>query len=62
MRHDRKGIERWKAAVERAKEYLERYQEIPTGGFGAMIIMSKLDLYEKGDRSEALLHALESVE
>jgi hypothetical protein len=53
--------ERWQRAVERAREILEIYKSIPTGIFGAMMIQQDLNLYESGDRSEALLKSLENI-
>lgn len=53
---------RWEKAIKHAREMLELYKTIPTGLFGAMMIQAKIDLYEKGDRSEALLEELESIE
>lgn len=53
--------ERWDAAVAYAREMLEVYKEIPNGMFGAISIQTKIGLYEEGDRSEALLLALEGI-
>jgi hypothetical protein len=55
--------ERWEKAYERAKEYLGYYKDIgPAGIIGAMIICQKIQRYEAGDRSEALLEELEAIE
>ena len=55
--------ERWDKAVKHAREMLEVYKSIPYGGmFGAIIVQTELDLYEDGDRSEALLERLEGIE
>ena len=54
--------ERFKAAYERAKEYLELYKKTPMGMFGASHIASSMSLYEDGDRSIQLLETLESIE
>jgi hypothetical protein len=55
--------ERWEKAYEHAKETLKAYECLgPVGMFGAMQISSKIDLYESGDRSAALLEALETIE
>ena len=54
---------RWEWAVQRARDILELYEELgPQGIFGAITINEKLELYEAGDRSEALLTALENIE
>jgi hypothetical protein len=53
---------RWEVAVANAREMLEAYKEIPTGVFGALMIQRDIDLYEAGDRSEALLESLEKTE
>jgi len=44
-----------------ARETLELYKEIPNGMFGAITIQTKIELYENGDRSEALLLAMEGI-
>ena len=55
--------DRWEKAYERAKKYLDYYKEIgPAGMFGALMIQLKIQLYEAGDRSEALLEELEAIE
>jgi len=59
---DLKEKERWDKAIEHARRMLELYRQIPTGMFGAMMIQRDLDLYEAGDKSEALLESLESIE
>lgn len=61
MGRKEKEKERWNKAVEHAREMLKLYRQIPTGMFGAMMIQRDLDLYEDGDRSEALLESLEST-
>ena len=54
--------ERWDRAIAHAREYLETYQgHGHTGVFGTLGIMTAIRLYEEGDRSEALLKALESI-
>lgn len=53
--------DRWQRAIEHARTMLEIYMQIPTGIFGAMMISRDIDLYEAGDRSEALLEALEGI-
>ena len=56
--------ERWDKAIAHAREYLEMYQKLPfqSGWFGASTISEAISLYEKGDRSEALLERLENIE
>lgn len=59
--------ERWQKAIEHAREMLELYKKIPTGIFGAlhyikMMIRQSISLYGAGDRSEALLEALEGIQ
>jgi hypothetical protein len=55
------NIERWDRAIKHAKEMLELYKSIPTGGFGVIVIQRDIDLYNNGDRSKALLSSLESI-
>jgi hypothetical protein len=55
-------IERWDKAIKHAREMLGIYKSIPTGGFGVIVIQRDIDLYEHGDRSDALLKSLESIE
>jgi len=57
-----RDIERWGNAIKHAKEMLELYKSIPTGGFGVIVIQRDIDLYDNGDRSKALLKSLESIE
>ena len=55
--------ERWEKAYEYAKQMLKAYRFLGSAGIsGAMHIASKIDLYESGDRSAALLEALEAIE
>jgi len=56
--------ERWNKAIEHAREVLKDYQDLPfqSGWFGASTINEAILLYEKGDRSEALLDRLENIE
>lgn len=55
--------ERWNNAIAHALEMLKMYSEIgPNGAFGVITISTKIDLYEKGDRSKVLLSALEGIE
>jgi len=56
-----KDIERWDKAIKHAKEMLELYKSIPTGGFGVIVIQRDIDLYNNGDRAKALLGSLESI-
>ena len=57
------AAERWEKAYEHAKKMLEVYKSLgPVGMFGAIQIASIIDLYESGDRSAALLEALEAIE
>jgi len=60
----RKGMtdERWQKAIENARFMLEVYKETPMGMFGALAISQDIQLYEAGDRSEALLESLEGIE
>lgn len=53
--------ERWDKAISHASNMLEIYKGIPGGLLGAMGIQTKIELYEAGDRSEALLEALEGI-
>ncbi len=52
---------RWGRAIAHARKTLELYKEIPNGMFGAISIQGKIELYEAGDRSEALLLSLEAI-
>jgi len=54
--------ERFKKAYEYAKLMLEEYKCIQTGMFGAISIQHDIDLYEKGDRSDALLESMEGIQ
>ncbi len=65
MSEDRLSLEtlgRWNRAVEHARRMLEIYKSTPGGLLGAMGIQTKIELYEAGDRSEALLEAMEAIE
>lgn len=54
--------ERWEKAIKHAKYMLGVYQELgATGAFGAVLIQRDIDLYEKGDRSDALLEEIEGI-
>lgn len=56
-------IKRWGKAIKHAREMLEMYKKIPleSGWFGVATIGESISLYEKGDRSEALLDRLEKI-
>jgi len=50
-------------AYEHAKEILKMYDEIGSAGaLGGLMIRKDIGLYEKGDRSEALIKSLEDTE
>lgn len=56
--------QRWQEAFEYVKELKGAYIKLPmgTGAFGALRMSVALDLYEAGDRSDALLMLMESFE
>lgn len=58
---ENKDQEGWDKAIAHAREMLEIYKTIPAGIFGAMMIAQSINLYEQGDRSDALLESLEGI-
>lgn len=52
----------WDRLEQRVRTILGQYLAIgPAGERGALMIYTKLDLYDKGDRSDALYESLEEV-
>lgn len=55
--------DRWEKAIAHARGRLIIYQELPggSGAFASIFIQERIELYEKGDRSDALLEAMEGI-
>ena len=54
--------ERWRIAIERAREALAIYRSIgPVGYFGATMISLDIQRYDDGERTDDLLEELEGI-
>ncbi len=53
--------QQWVEAVEHARTMLEQYKQTgPPGTFAAITLATEIDLYEQGDRSDALFNSLKN--